>query len=84
MGPASLKPQELRTATYTVGWKAVRWGAGGPVSKVLPLQGGGSLLVKLHEACLKCQWSGASLVVQWLRFHSPNAGGPGLDPWARN
>ena len=58
----------------------MRWGAGGPVSKVLPLQGRGRLLVKLHEACLKYQWSGTSLEVQWLRFHSPNAGGLGLVP----
>ena len=34
--------------------------------------------------------SGTSLVVQWLRLHAPNAGGPGLipvreiDPTCRN
>ena len=25
---------------------------------------------------------GTSLVVQWLRLHAPNAGGPGFDPWS--
>ena len=27
---------------------------------------------------------GTSLVVQWLKFHIPNAGGPGFDPWSGN
>ncbi|TEA31943.1 hypothetical protein DBR06_SOUSAS8310198, partial [Sousa chinensis] len=25
-----------------------------------------------------------SLVVQWVRLHAPNAGGPGFDPWSGN
>ena len=25
---------------------------------------------------------GTSTVVQWLRLHAPNAGGPGFDPWS--
>ena len=28
--------------------------------------------------------TGTSLVVQWLRLHAPNAGGPGFDPWSGN
>ena len=27
---------------------------------------------------------GTSLVVQWLRLHTPNAGGPGFEPWLEN
>ena len=27
---------------------------------------------------------GTSLVVQWLRLHIPNAGGPGFNPWSGN
>ena len=27
---------------------------------------------------------GTSLVVQWLRLHAPDAGGPGFDPWSGN
>ena len=27
---------------------------------------------------------GTSLVVQWLRLCTPNAGGPGFDPWSGN
>ena len=30
------------------------------------------------------QWQGISLVVQWLRFWTPNAGGSGFDPWSGN
>ncbi|TEA41560.1 hypothetical protein DBR06_SOUSAS6110029, partial [Sousa chinensis] len=30
--------------------------------------------------CFKKLCLGASLVVQWLRFHVPSAGGPGLIP----
>jgi len=34
----------------------------------------GEMLVKDEESV------GTSLVVQWLRFHTPIAGGPGLNP----
>ena len=33
---------------------------------------------KPHFLVYKIAILGASLVVQWLRLHSPNAGGPGL------
>ena len=31
-------------------------------------------------ACKKRGWEGTSLVAQWLRLHTPNAGGPGSIP----
>ena len=31
---------------------------------------------------LKNTWT--FLMVQWLRLHDPNAGGPGFDPWSGN
>ena len=33
-----------------------------------------------HQSISKTFFSGTSLVVQWLRFHTPNAGVPGLIP----
>lgn len=74
MVPTSLKPQELRTATNTVqqeGSAVGRREAQCPRSCLSRVRG--RLLVKLHEACLKYQWSGTSLEVQWLDS-SPNAG----------
>ena len=33
-----------------------------------------------HTSCVSEKLKRTSLVVQWLRFHAPNAGGPGLIP----
>ena len=42
--------------------------------------GGTGDLREKNKITVKEQWMGTSLVVQWLRLHSPNAGGLGLNP----
>ena len=41
-------------------------------------------LSKEKQAMSKLGSSGTSLVVQWVRLCTPNAGGPGFDPWSGN
>ena len=42
--------------------------------------GGTGDLREKKKITVKEQWMGTSLVVQWLRLHTPNAGGLGLNP----
>ena len=42
--------------------------------------GGGRLRFEMRPLWHESGWRGPSLVVQWLRLHTPNAGGPGSIP----
>ena len=33
-------------------------------------------------ALVRKEFSGTSLLLQWLRLHTPSARGPGFDPWS--
>ena len=39
---------------------------------------------KCHHKCPYKRKAGISLVAQWIKLHTPNAGGPGFDPWSGN
>ena len=41
-------------------------------------------LKQVETLATKKVLGGTSLVVQWLRLRTPNAGGPRFDPWSGN
>ena len=50
------------------------------VTELTELMGQQEIREKKKKITVKEQWMGTSLVVQWLRLPTPNAGGLGLNP----